>query len=82
MTTMIVFNSDEEIVLLYSITSNKYIYLADSLRSYIKDKPLDLAAFRQQARSFTFYKSKGEQSEPEEITGRLAYSFLGLSTIK
>lgn len=79
---MIAFNSDEEIVLLYNITANKYIYLADNLRSYIKDRPLDIAAFRQQAKSFTFYKSKDEQAEPIDITRKLAYSFLGLNTIK
>ena len=78
MTTIICFDSDEEIALLYNSTTNKFIYITDDLRSFNKEKPLDVAAFRQKARNFTFYKSISEDEEPLEIDRRLGYSYLGL----
>lgn len=80
MTQLLIFNQEEELVLIYNSSSNQYVYIQDELRSYDKDKPLDVAAFRRNARGFTFYKSKDEQSEPVQIDRRLGYSYLGLRT--
>jgi site-specific DNA-adenine methylase len=77
MTKLLVFDTNEELILIYNSSEHKYIYITDEFRTYRKDNPLDTTLFRQQSRLFKYYKNTSEETDPVEITRATAYAYLG-----